>query len=100
MIQPTLDHLNPCFDELMENFDFLFCMLFFFLFFFLPFERQPSDLNKTDSTLPTELLYHVTQTSDSFLYIQRSWSGYHDVLFTLFNVSYDLRIKTDTHTIR
>ncbi|XP_047141571.1 MLX-interacting protein isoform X1 [Hydra vulgaris] len=24
MIQPTIDHLNPCFDELMENFDFLF----------------------------------------------------------------------------
>ncbi|XP_057294430.1 uncharacterized protein LOC130622980 [Hydractinia symbiolongicarpus] len=24
IIQPTLDHLNPCFDELMENFDFLF----------------------------------------------------------------------------
>ena len=24
MMQPTLDHLNPCFDELMDNFDFLF----------------------------------------------------------------------------
>ena len=23
MIQPTLDQLNPCFDDLLQNFDFL-----------------------------------------------------------------------------
>ena len=33
MIQPNLDHLNPCFDELMETFDFLFCKYFFITIF-------------------------------------------------------------------